>query len=225
MLLLLGEPLPSHLFWDVAAHREHQTHRLVPEVGGLAEHARAAAVDYGNALLAAVARGRLGDAPGAGATVHPNVVDAELGTLAHRLLGDLGPGRDHDRIDTIGDRAQIVVAPVPLDLLGVRVDREHLVSPLAKALVDDVAPMILRMPRDARDRHPLVGQKLRRRLLNLLHPHPLLRDWLSTQRHPAAAQREARPQYAVRHRVSTPIRRVAKYLCSRRDCTSSIAVR
>src|SRR6516225_2610128 len=149
MLLLLGEPLPSHLFWDVAAHREHHTHRLVPEVGGLTEHARAAAVDYGNALLAAVARGRLGDAPGAGATVHPNVLDAELGTLAHRLLGDLGPGRDHDRIDTIGDRAQIVVAAVPLDLLGVRVDGEHIVSPLAQALVDDVAPMILRMPRDA----------------------------------------------------------------------------
>src|SRR6516164_7902495 len=55
--LLLGEPSPSHFLRDVAAHREHQTHRLVPEVGGLAEHARTAAVDHGNAVLAAVARG------------------------------------------------------------------------------------------------------------------------------------------------------------------------
>ena len=47
---------------------------------------------------------RLGDAAGAGAAVHPDVLDPELGALAHRLLGDLRPGADHDRLDAAGDR-------------------------------------------------------------------------------------------------------------------------
>ena len=51
--------------------------------------------------------------PAPGAAVHPHVLDAELAALAHRLLGELGPGADHDRLDAAGDRAQVVVGRSP----------------------------------------------------------------------------------------------------------------
>jgi hypothetical protein len=47
------------------------------------------------------------------------------------------------------DRGQIVISAVALHLVRVRVDRKHVVTPLAKAAVDDVAGVLLRMPGDA----------------------------------------------------------------------------
>ena len=78
--------------------------------------------------------------------MHPHVLDAEVGALAHRRFGGLGPGCDHDRVDAAGDRAQVVVAAVAFDLVGVRVDGEDLVAAVTKALVDDVASVILGLP-------------------------------------------------------------------------------
>jgi hypothetical protein len=40
--------------------------------------------------------------------MHPDVVDPELGTLAHGLFGELRAGADHHRINAARDRAQNV---------------------------------------------------------------------------------------------------------------------
>ncbi len=165
--------LRSDLPRNIARQGHHDPHRLVPEIGGRLEHARAATVDHGDTLLATVVGSRLRDAPGARAAVHPDVVDAELGALAHRPVGGLGSGCDHHRIDPSGDRTQVVIGAIALDLVRVRVDGEDLVTPLSKALVDDVAAVVLRLSGDARDGHPLVGQELRCGLFDLLH-YPLL---------------------------------------------------
>ena len=76
---------------------------------------------------------------------------------------------DDDAVDTAGDLAQLVVAAVALDLVGVRVDREDLVAPLAEALVDDVAAVVLGLPGDAGDGDSLAGQELRCRVFDALH--------------------------------------------------------
>jgi Stress up-regulated Nod 19 len=41
--------------------------------------------------------------------VHPDVLDAELGALAHRRFGALGRRRDYDRLDAARNRAQILI--------------------------------------------------------------------------------------------------------------------
>jgi hypothetical protein len=92
--------------------------------------------------------------------VHPDVLDAELGALAHRLLGALGPRSDHDRLDAARDRTQVVVRAVALDLACVGVDREHLVAALAQTLVDGVAAVALGLPRNAGHGDSLVTQEL-----------------------------------------------------------------
>ena len=102
---------------------------------------------------------RPGDAAGAGAAVHPDVLDAELGALAHRVLGDLGPRSDHHRLHPTRDRFQIRVAAIPLNLTGVGVDREDVVPPLAQALIDDIAAVPLRVPGDPCYGDPFVGQE------------------------------------------------------------------
>jgi hypothetical protein len=151
-------------------------------------------------VLPAIVGRRLGDAPGTGAAVHPHVLDAEVGALAHRLFGDLGPGCDHDRVDAAGDRAQVAVARIALDLVRVRVDGEDLVAPPPKALVHDVASVILRLSGDARDRHPLAGQKLPCGLFDLRHACSLLPE---KRFHEAALGRArtatpyARPNYVL----------------------------
>src|SRR5215510_7021627 len=118
LLRSVARPRASHLLGHVPG--VHQAHDLVPEIGGGPEHQRAAAVDHGDAVLPAVAGGGTGDAARAGAPVHPDVGDAEVGALAHGVLGDAGPGSDHHRLDPAGDRFQVVIGPVPLDLVGVR---------------------------------------------------------------------------------------------------------
>src|SRR5579862_1280492 len=104
--------------------------------------------------------------------MHPDVLDPELGALVHRGLGAFGPRSDHDSVDTAGDRAQALVGTVALDLGGVWVDREDLVPAVAEALVDRVTPVaILAVPRDARDRDPLVAEELGRRFIDALHSY------------------------------------------------------
>ena len=76
---------------------------------------------------------------------------------------------DHDRIDTAGDRAKVVITAIAFDLVRLGIDRVHLVAPLPQTLVYDIAAMVLRVPGDPRHGHPLVGQKLRCRFFDLLH--------------------------------------------------------
>jgi hypothetical protein len=78
------------------------------------EHARTAAVGYGDACC------RPYRLPPAGATVHSRVLDAELGTFMHRGFSGLGPSGDHRRIAPSGieDRSYSSVA---FDLVRVRV--------------------------------------------------------------------------------------------------------
>src|SRR5829696_5382187 len=154
---------PPPLLWrsdpsrDVAGEGEDRAHRLVARIGGRSEHARAAAVDHRDAVLAAVVGRLLRDAPVAGTPVHPDVPDPELGALVDRALGALGPGADDDAVDPAGNLAQVVVAAVALDLVRVRVDGEDLVAPLAQALVDDVAAVVLGLPGDTGDGDSLAG--------------------------------------------------------------------
>jgi len=98
--------------------------------------------------------------------VHPYVLDAERGALSHGGLRSLRLGPDHDRANPAWDRLQVVIALVTFDLIRIRVHREYLVSALAKALVHHVAAMALGVPRDPRDRDPLVDQELRGRLVD-----------------------------------------------------------
>jgi hypothetical protein len=63
--------------------------------------------------------------------VHPDALDPELDALAHRPVGGLRSCRDHDCLDAVRDRAEIVVGRVALDLVGVRVDGEDVVAALA----------------------------------------------------------------------------------------------
>src|SRR5215207_10997306 len=84
--------ISGDLSWDAAPEREDEAHRLVADVGGGVEHARAAAVDHGDAVVAAVLSGGVRDAAGAEGAMHPHVLDPQVGTLAHRLVGGLGPG-------------------------------------------------------------------------------------------------------------------------------------
>ena len=80
-------------------------------------------------------------APGRG---HPDPLDPELGALAHRFVGELGTGADHDGLDAARDRSEVVVGPVALDLVGVRVDGEDLIAAVAQPLVDGVAAVAAR---------------------------------------------------------------------------------
>src|SRR5215472_9041700 len=162
-----GKPLGSHLLRHVPG--VHAAHDLVPEVGGGPEHEGTPSVDHGDAVLSAVAGGGVRDAARAGAPVHPHVLDAELGALAHGVLGDLGPCSDHHRLDPAGDRRQILIAPVPLDLAGVRVDREDLIAALAQPPVHVIAPVGLGRAGHPRDRYSLTGQERGRGLINALH--------------------------------------------------------
>src|SRR5512133_3267024 len=102
-------PENSDSLRDVARQGEDKAHRLVTGISSGVEHARTTAVDHRDAALPAI-RGRgLGDAAGAGAAVHPDVLDPEFGALEHRLVGDLGPRADHDSVDAARDRVEIVV--------------------------------------------------------------------------------------------------------------------
>src|SRR5262245_25520161 len=187
-------PFWSDLLGDAPGERD--AHDLVAEVGGRAEHQRAAAVDHGDPVSAAVVRGGGGHARAAAAPVHPDVLDPEPGALAHRLRGELGPRRDHHRVDAAGDRGQVRVRVVTLDLVGVRVHREHLVPSVAQPLVDGVAPVRLRRPGHTGDGDAPVRQERRCGLLDVFHRFSLL----------FAA---ARPRMAPATRSAPPARKSA----------------
>jgi hypothetical protein len=101
-----------------------------------------AAVDHRDAVRPAVLRGGLGDAARARAHDASTRADSELGAFAHRLLGDLRPRPDHDRLDAAGDRAEVVIREITLHRLRVGIDGEHLVAAIPQALVDDIAPVV-----------------------------------------------------------------------------------
>src|SRR3954463_16223165 len=115
----------SNGLWDVAP--EDHPHDLVAEVGGGFEHAGASTIDHGDSVLMAVVGGGHRHAAGARATVHPHLFDAELVALAHGAFGVVGRGGDHDGVDASRDALQVVVAVSALDLIGIGVDREHLI--------------------------------------------------------------------------------------------------
>ena len=184
---------------------------LVAEVGGRPKHQWTASIDHRDAVLPAVIGGGCRDAAGARAPMHPNLLDAQLGALAHGLLGDLGPCSDHHRLHSAGDRLQIRIAPIPLDLVGVRVDGEDLIAALAQAPVHDVAPVLL-----GRTDTPVTATRLLARnadvaslMLCMAPPslsrsRPDIRGWMS----PRATQWTLAGSSAwrrVNHVTSTPI--------------------
>src|SRR5215212_12113033 len=148
------------LFRDVAIEREYKAHDLVTQISGRIKHARATTLYNRDAVLASIVGRRFGDTAGTGTAVHPDVLDPKLGTLAHRLLGDLRARSDHDRLYAPRDRAQIVIGRVTFNLVCVRVYGEHLISALFKASVDDIGTVVLGCSSDPGDGHPPVGQEI-----------------------------------------------------------------
>src|SRR5262249_10483459 len=108
----------------------------------------------------------------------PNMLDAEIGALAHRGFSDLGPGSDHHRLNTAGDRSQIVKAGIALQFLSIRIDRKDLVAPLSQALVHHVASVALRFSRNSGHRDTLAGQELRCSLSDVRHSWALLSEYV-----------------------------------------------
>jgi len=51
-------------------------------------------------------------------------------------------GAEHDRLDAAGDRFQIRIGPIPLDLRGIWVDGVDVVATLAQPAVHVVAPCV-----------------------------------------------------------------------------------
>jgi len=104
--------------------------------------------------------------------MHPYVLDAELLTFVHRCLGRFRTSTDDDSFDSSRNRSEIVVAGIPLDLICVRVDREHFVAPLPKSLVHDVAAVSLRVARHSRYCDALAGQEVCGRFFDGDHLNP-----------------------------------------------------
>src|SRR5215207_2220188 len=159
----------SYLLGDLAGPGEHEAHRLVPQIGRRVEHQRATTIDHGDPVLAAVFGGRVRDASRPERAMHPHLLDAEIRALPHSRLGSCRRRSDDHGLDTARDRLQVVVATIAFDLVGVRVDREHLVATIPQPLVHDVAAVILRRPGYASHRDALVGQELRRGLFHREH--------------------------------------------------------
>ena len=179
---------PSHLSRNVAVEREEEPHRLVAGIGGRSEHARAPAVDHGDAVRAPVPRCRFGDAAGSGAAMHPDVLDPELKALAHRCLGVLGPGRDHHCLDAAGNGAQIVVGGVAFDVVGVWIDCEDVVAADTQPIVADIAARVPRLSRNAGDGDALVPKKLSGGILDCGHVELLTGIVKSVPLHPLATK-------------------------------------
>ncbi|HYU76222.1 MAG TPA: hypothetical protein VEL31_26415, partial [Ktedonobacteraceae bacterium] len=112
---------------------------------------------------------RLGDATRAERPMHPHVLNAEIGALAHGRLGGLGSSSDHDPVNATGYRFQIVVAGIAFDVVGIRVDGEDLVAPLPQTLVHNVAAVSLGFPRHAGHSDSLLCEELGCGFLHLLH--------------------------------------------------------
>src|SRR5690348_4991745 len=111
------------------------------------------------------------------------MLNTELDTLAHCLLGGLRPRRDHNSVNTARDRTEVVIAPIALDLVRIGIDGKHLISPLAQTLVHDVAAMVLRLAGYAGYGYPLAGQELRCRLFDLHHWPPFVTVRVTQPRH------------------------------------------
>src|ERR671935_1741635 len=117
-----------HLLRDDARECEHELHRFVSAIRSWLKHQRAAARDHIDSLLPAVGGRCGGYAPAAGPAGHPYVFDAEGRALAHRRLGPLRPGSDHHRVDAARDRLQFRVTLIALDVVGIGIHREHLIT-------------------------------------------------------------------------------------------------
>src|SRR4051812_6392116 len=124
------------------AHAQ-QPHDFVAEVCRRVEHERTTTLDHGDAMLTPVGSGGgVHAAPAVGA-MHPHILDPELSALSHRALGFLRRGRDDDGLDTSEDAPQIVIAASTLDSFRVRVDREHVITPVTQTLEHGVGTVLL----------------------------------------------------------------------------------
>jgi hypothetical protein len=92
--------------------------------------------------------------------MHPYVLDAQVGTLVHGLVGSGRLRPNHDSLDTAGDGAEVGVARIALDFIGIRIHRKDLIAAVTQALVDDVAAVTAGMARDPGDRDALLAQEL-----------------------------------------------------------------
>ena len=88
------------------------------------EHARAAAIDHGDAVLTTILSGCLRHASCTEGSMHPDMLDAEVGALAYGRLGRLGLCSDHHPVDATGYGPQIVVAGIAFDGVGMRVAQD-----------------------------------------------------------------------------------------------------
>jgi hypothetical protein len=123
------------------------------------EHQRATAVNHTDAVVSPPGCRCGGNAAGSEGVVHPNLSDAEVGALTYRGQRVLRASSHHYCLNATGNRLQVMKAPIAFDLVGVRVDRENLVSKLTQATVYGIGGVGLGFPRNARDRDTLLGEK------------------------------------------------------------------
>src|SRR5689334_19920165 len=116
----------SHALRNMAGADE--TQEFVAKVGNRIEHERTAPVDYRDAVLTTVGGRRGADAALAVASMHPHVLDAELGALSHRAVCLVWRSGDHDGVHSSRNAPQIAVTMNALNLVRVGVDREYLVT-------------------------------------------------------------------------------------------------
>src|SRR5689334_3285537 len=104
--------------------------------------------------------------------MHPYVLDPELDALSHRPLRFVGRRGDDDGVHSSGDAAQIVITPGTLNLIGIGVDREHLVTPFPQTLEHGIGSVLLGLPRHACYSDPLVSKELGSGFLHRWHIAP-----------------------------------------------------
>ena len=134
---------------------------LVRGICGGVEHAWTASSNNGYSMLPSKLRALGRHAPSPEGAVHPHSINAKFDALVHCLLPRLRSRGDHHPVHSAGNRIQVAVTSVTLAFFGIGIDGEHLISPVTKTLVDDVAAVILGKSRYSRHCDPSMGQATR----------------------------------------------------------------
>ena len=98
-------------------------------------------------------------APGRHTAVHPDALDAGFRAVVDDLVRHLVGGHDQHALHRRPDLLDLCVADLTVQLLDARIDRDRLVSALAKLLPERIGE-VLRVVGDAYDGHSLEGEEV-----------------------------------------------------------------
>src|SRR5262249_37178832 len=141
---------------------------------------RTAAVNHGDAVPATKGCRRRIDAALTEGPMHPDVLDPELGALSHCPLSLVRRRGNDDGVNTSWDAPQVVITVSPLDLVRIRIDREHLITSIPQTLEHGVGSMLPGLSRHACHGDPLESKELGCGFLHRWHRPPPSRFLAST---------------------------------------------